>query len=78
MRRKVELSEIDGDLAKQYEAKMQETMQELRDQYEEQISSNRAKIEDIYKQKVNICQCTNFSSGLCKIAYLSFKSITLR
>ncbi|XP_026465535.1 lamin-C-like [Ctenocephalides felis] len=51
MRHKVELSEI-GDLAKQYEAKMQETMQELRDQYEKQISSNRAKIEDIYKQKI--------------------------
>uniref|UniRef100_A0A6M2DF88 Putative nuclear envelope protein n=1 Tax=Xenopsylla cheopis TaxID=163159 RepID=A0A6M2DF88_XENCH len=55
-RRQVELSEIDGRLAEQYEAKMQETMQELRDQYEEQISSNRAEIEAIYEQKIKNLQ----------------------
>ncbi|XP_026463158.1 lamin-C-like isoform X1 [Ctenocephalides felis] len=55
-RRQVELSEIDGRLAEQYEAKMQETMQELRDQYEGQISSNRAEIEAIYEQKIKNLQ----------------------
>ncbi|XP_055384010.1 lamin Dm0-like isoform X2 [Condylostylus longicornis] len=50
-RRQVEISEIDGRLYEEYEAKLQKSLQELRDQYEAQIRSNREEIEMLYDNK---------------------------
>ncbi|KAG7198897.1 hypothetical protein KM043_015718 [Ampulex compressa] len=51
-RRQVEISEIDGRLAEQYEAKLQQSLQELRDQYEGQMRVNREEIELLYENKI--------------------------
>ncbi|XP_043686576.1 lamin Dm0-like isoform X2 [Vespula pensylvanica] len=51
-RRQVEISEIDGRLAEQYEAKLQQSLQELRDQYEAQMRVNREEIELLYENKI--------------------------
>lgn len=51
-RRQVEISEIDGRLAEQYEAKLQQSLQELRDQYEAQMRANREEIEMLYENKI--------------------------
>lgn len=51
-RRQVEISEIDGRLTEQYEAKLQQSLQELRDQYESQMRSNREEIEGLYENKI--------------------------
>jgi lamin B len=48
----VEISEIDGRLTEQYEAKLQQSLQELRDQYEAQMRANREEIELLYENKV--------------------------
>lgn len=48
----VEISEIDGRLAEQYEAKLQQSLQELRDQYEAQMRVNREEIEMLYENKI--------------------------
>lgn len=51
-RRQVEISEIDGRLAEQYEAKLQQSLQELRDQYELQMRANREQIETLFDTKL--------------------------
>lgn len=51
-RRQVEISEIDGRLTEQYEAKLQQSLQELRDQYEAQMRNNREEIEGLYENKI--------------------------
>ncbi|KAI4499140.1 hypothetical protein M0802_005723 [Mischocyttarus mexicanus] len=51
-RRQVDISEIDGRLAEQYEAKLQQSLQELRDQYEAQMRANREEIELLYENKI--------------------------
>ena len=51
-RRQVEISEIDGRLTEQYEAKLQQSLQELRDQYEAQMRANREEIEGLYESKI--------------------------
>ena len=51
-RRQVEISEIDGRLTEQYEAKLQQSLHELRDQYEAQMRANREEIELLYENKV--------------------------
>ncbi|CAG9770044.1 unnamed protein product [Ceutorhynchus assimilis] len=55
-RRQVEITEIDGQLAEQYEAKLQQALQDLRDQYEAQITNNRAEIENMYDSKIKSLQ----------------------
>ncbi|XP_078050382.1 lamin-C isoform X2 [Augochlora pura] len=50
-KRQIEISEIDGRLAEQYEAKFQQSLQELRDQYEGQMKVNREEIELLYENK---------------------------
>uniref|UniRef100_A0A1A9X0Q9 LTD domain-containing protein n=1 Tax=Glossina brevipalpis TaxID=37001 RepID=A0A1A9X0Q9_9MUSC len=55
-RRQVEISEIDGRLSEQYEAKLQQSLQELRDQYEAQMRANRDEIELLYEQKIKNLQ----------------------
>lgn len=55
-RRQVEISEIDGRLAEQYEAKLQQSLQELRDQYEGQMRANRDEIELLFDGKIKNIQ----------------------
>lgn len=55
-RRQVDISEIDGRLAEQYEAKLQQSLQELREQYEGQMRANRDEIESLFDQKIKNVQ----------------------
>lgn len=51
-RRQVDISEIDGILSEQYEAKLQQTLQELRDQYDGQMRANRDEISELYEARL--------------------------
>lgn len=55
-RRQVEITEIDGRLTEQYEAKLQQSLQELRDQYEGQMRANRDEIEMLFDAKIKNLQ----------------------
>lgn len=55
-RRQVEISEIDGRLAEQYEARLQQSLHELRDQYEHQMRTNRDEIEALFDGKLKSLQ----------------------
>lgn len=55
-RTQVEISEIDGRLAEQYEAKLQQSLRELRDQYEAQIRSNRDEVDTLFEAKLKNVQ----------------------
>ncbi|XP_055922244.1 lamin-C [Eupeodes corollae] len=55
-RRQVEISEIDGRLSQQYEAKLQQSLQELRVQYEQQMQANRNDIVLLYDNKAKNLQ----------------------
>ncbi|KAJ6646900.1 Lamin Dm0 [Pseudolycoriella hygida] len=55
-RRQVDISEIDGRLAEQYEAKLQQSLQELREQYEAQMRCNRDEIESLFDVKIKNVQ----------------------
>lgn len=55
-RTQVEISEIDGRLAEQYEAKLQQSLRELREQYEAQIRSNRDEIDGLFEAKLKNVQ----------------------
>ncbi|XP_046632521.1 lamin Dm0-like [Daphnia pulicaria] len=50
--KQVEISEIDGRLQEQYQARLQSTLQELREQYESQIQQSRDEVEVLYQNKV--------------------------
>lgn len=68
-RRQVEISEIDGRLAEQYEAKLQQSLQELRDQYEAQMRANRDEIELLYENKIkNLTSHAQRNSGAASLA----------
>ncbi|XP_011494422.1 PREDICTED: lamin-C-like [Ceratosolen solmsi marchali] len=68
-RRQVEISEIDGRLAEQYEAKLQQSLQELRDQYEAQMRANREEIEMLYENKIkNLTSHAQRNSGAATLA----------
>lgn len=53
VRKKTEISEIDGRLQEQYEARLQGALQELRENYEEQLKNNRIEVESIYETKID-------------------------
>lgn len=55
-RRQVEINEIDGRLSQQYEARLQQSLQELRDQYEQQMQANRNDIVLLYDSKAKNLQ----------------------
>ncbi|XP_012134593.1 lamin Dm0 isoform X2 [Megachile rotundata] len=68
-KRQIEISEIDGRLAEQYEAKMQQSLQELRDQYEAQMRANREEIELLYETKIkNLTAHAQRNSGAASLA----------
>lgn len=62
-KKQVEISEIDGRLSEEYEAKLQLSLQELRDQYEEQMQVNRAEIEYLYDTKLKNLQAQSQKSS---------------
>ncbi|XP_011342032.1 lamin Dm0 isoform X1 [Ooceraea biroi] len=73
-RRQVEISEIDGRLAEEYEAKLQNSLQELRDQYEGQMRSNREEIELLYENKIkNLAAHAQRSSTAASMAVEDFR-----
>lgn len=55
-RRQLDISEIDGKLSEQYEAKLALSLQELRDQYEGQMRINRDEIEALFENKMRTVQ----------------------
>lgn len=55
-RTQVEISEIDGRLAEQYEAKLQQSLRELREQYESQIRANREEVDGLFEAKLRNVQ----------------------
>uniref|UniRef100_A0A1A9WHW3 LTD domain-containing protein n=1 Tax=Glossina brevipalpis TaxID=37001 RepID=A0A1A9WHW3_9MUSC len=55
-RRQVEISELDGRLSKEYEARLQQSLQELRDQYETQMKTNREEIVLLYDNEIKNLQ----------------------
>ncbi|XP_033210666.1 lamin Dm0-like isoform X2 [Belonocnema kinseyi] len=68
-RRQVEISEIDGRLAEQYEAKLQQSLQELRDQYDNAMRVNREEIEMLYENKIkNLTSHAQRNSGAASVA----------
>ncbi|XP_043260051.1 lamin Dm0-like isoform X1 [Colletes gigas] len=68
-KRQMEISEIDGRLAEQYEAKLQQSLQELRDQYEGQMRANREEIELLYESKIkNLTSHAQRTSGAASLA----------
>ncbi|XP_076278341.1 lamin-C isoform X2 [Lasioglossum baleicum] len=68
-KRQIEISEIDGRLAEQYEAKFQNSLQELRDQYEGQMRVNREEIELLYENKIkNLAAHAQRNSGAASLA----------
>ncbi|KAF2904566.1 hypothetical protein ILUMI_01613 [Ignelater luminosus] len=68
-KRQIEISEIDGRLAEQYEAKLQQALQDLRDQYEAQMANNRHEIELLYESKIkNLQNAANRNTGAAAAA----------
>lgn len=51
-RRQIEISEIDGRIAREYEDKLQRSLQELREQYEVQMRANREEVESLYNNEI--------------------------
>ncbi|KAL7295213.1 lamin Dm0-like isoform X1 [Trichogramma pretiosum] len=78
-RRQVEISEIDGRLAAEYEDKLQQSLQELREQYEAQMRANRDEIEMLYENKIkNLSTYAQRNSGNAAQALEELKNARLR
>lgn len=65
--KQVEISEIDGRLQEQYQARLQSALQELREHYESQMKQNREEVENLYQNKV---------LGSPSVVVLDFRSVT--
>ncbi|XP_030025126.2 LOW QUALITY PROTEIN: lamin-C [Manduca sexta] len=78
-RRQVEISEIDGRLAQQYEAKLQQSLQELREQQEANIKANRDEIEALYENKLkNLQAASNRNSTAATVAVEELRTMRSR
>ncbi|CAH2050659.1 unnamed protein product, partial [Iphiclides podalirius] len=79
-RRQVEISEIDGRLAQQYEAKLQQSLQELREQQEANIKANRDEIEALYENKKmkNLQAAANRNSNAATVAVEELRTMRTR
>ncbi|XP_018329104.1 lamin Dm0-like [Agrilus planipennis] len=78
-KRQIEISEIDGRLAEQYEAKLQQALQELRDQYETQMANNRQEIELLYESKIkNLQSAANRNTGAASAALDELRQTRVR
>ncbi|XP_017882610.1 lamin-C-like isoform X2 [Ceratina calcarata] len=67
-KRQIEISEIDGRLAEQYEAKLQQSLHELREQYEAQMRANREEIELLYENRLKMTAQNQRNSGAASLA----------
>merc|ERR1719412_746449 len=56
VKKQIEISEIDGRLSDEYEAKLQQSLAELRETYEKQLSENREEFGRVYDDKLNKLQ----------------------
>lgn len=75
-RTQVEISEIDGRLAEQYEAKLQQSLRELREQYEAQIRANREEVDALWDAKLkNIQNDSARSSRAAGAAFDELRSV---
>lgn len=71
-RKQTELSEIDGRLQVEYEAKLQDALRELREQYEEQLKNNRTEVEFLYETKVMYyMKCVRYGLEMFKVRDIS-------
>ncbi|KAJ2948129.1 hypothetical protein O0L34_g9928 [Tuta absoluta] len=78
-RRQVEISEIDGRLAQQYEAKLQQSLQELREQQEANIKANRDEIEAMYDAKMkNLQAAANRNNTAATVAVEELRTMRSR
>ncbi|CAB3240964.1 unnamed protein product [Arctia plantaginis] len=78
-RRQVEISEIDGRLAQQYEAKLQQSLQELREQQEANIKANRDEIEALYENKMkNLQNASHRNSTAANVAVEELRTMRTR
>lgn len=78
-RRQVEISEIDGRLAQQYEAKLQQSLQELREQQEANIKANRDEIEALYENKLkNLQAASTRNSSAASVAVEELRTMRTR
>ncbi|XP_047541276.1 lamin-C-like [Vanessa atalanta] len=78
-RRQVEISEIDGRLAQQYEAKLQQSLQELREQQEANIKANRDEIEALYENKMkNLQSAAHRNSSAATVAVEELRTMRTR
>ncbi|XP_069358745.1 lamin-C-like [Maniola hyperantus] len=78
-RRQVEISEIDGRLAQQYEAKLQQSLQELREQQEANIKANRDEIEALYENKMkNLQSAASRNSSAATVAVEELRTMRTR
>uniref|UniRef100_A0A1B0DD59 Uncharacterized protein n=1 Tax=Phlebotomus papatasi TaxID=29031 RepID=A0A1B0DD59_PHLPP len=77
-RRQVEISELDGRLSEQYEAKLKESLQELREQYEGQMKANREQIDLLYEQKIkNLQNALNANTNSASAAFEELRQTRL-
>lgn len=74
-RTQVEISEIDGRLAEQYEAKLQQSLRELREQYEAQIRANREEVDSLWDAKLKNMQ--NESTRSSRAAGAAFDELRI-
>ncbi|CAF4795428.1 unnamed protein product [Pieris macdunnoughi] len=78
-RRQVEITEIDGRLAQQYEAKLQQSLQELREQQEANMKANRDEIEALYENKMkNLQAAANRNSSAATVAVEELRTMRTR
>ncbi|KAK4877805.1 hypothetical protein RN001_010311 [Aquatica leii] len=78
-KRQIEITEIDGRLAEQYEAKLQQALHDLRDQYEAQMANNRQEIELLYENKIkNLQSAANRNTGAAAAAIEELRQIRTR
>ncbi|KAB0791226.1 hypothetical protein PPYR_03026 [Photinus pyralis] len=78
-KRQIEITEIDGRLAEQYEAKLQHALHDLRDQYESQMASNRQEIEMLYENKIkNLQSAANRNTGAAAAAIDELRQVRTR
>ncbi|XP_059610042.1 lamin Dm0-like [Phlebotomus argentipes] len=69
-RRQVDISEIDGRLSEQYEARLKESLMELREQYELQMKANRDQVDLLYEAKIkNLQNALNANTNSASAAF---------
>lgn len=78
-KRQIEITEIDGRLAEQYEAKLQQALYDLREQYEAQMANNRQEIELLYENKIkNLQSAANRNTGAAAAAIDELRQVRTR